>query len=67
MSTILGGLKSMIYTSKRTFFCGLMSRLKILSREISSESEVKKKQDVNLFEELAVDRTQETLDNHGKF
>ena len=44
-----------------------MSRLKILSKEISRESEVKEKQDVNLFEELAVDRTQETLGNHGKF
>lgn len=44
-----------------------MSRLKILSKEISRESEVKEKQDVNLFEELVVYRTQETLDNHGKF
>lgn len=44
-----------------------MSRLKILSKEISNEKEVKERQDVKLFEKLAVDRIQETLDNHGKF
>lgn len=44
-----------------------MSRLKIISKEISNEREVKERNDVKLFEKLAVDRIRETLDNHGKF
>lgn len=67
MSTILGELKINDLYRQKNIFCGLMSRLKIISKEISNEREVKERHDVKLFERLAVDRIRETLDNHGKF
>jgi hypothetical protein len=44
-----------------------MSKINILSKEISNDREVKEWQNVNSFEKLAVDRIRETLNNNEKF